>query len=79
MPKWDYRAMEEALAKVTSFSAVYSQNDDMILGAIEAMEKADIPPEKILTIGTDAIPKALIAIRESPVRIYIPVIFFPLF
>ncbi len=60
-----YRAMEEALAKVASFSAVYSQNDDMILGAIEAMEKADIPPEKILTIGTDAIPKALIAIREG--------------
>jgi len=60
-----YRIMEEAMAKVVSFDAVYSQNDDMILGAIEAMENAGITPEKVLTIGTDAIPKALIAIREG--------------
>ena len=60
-----YRVMEEAIATVADFDAVYSQNDDMILGAIEAMENAGIPSEKILTIGTDAIPKALIAIREG--------------
>jgi len=60
-----YRVMEEALATVAGFNAVYSQNDDMILGAIEAMENAGIPPQKILTIGTDGIPKALIAIREG--------------
>ena len=60
-----YNVMKEALASVTSFDAIYSQNDDMILGAIEAMEHAGIPSEKILTIGTDAIPKALIAIREG--------------
>lgn len=60
-----YRLMEEALATVTSFDAIYSQNDDMILGAIEAMEKAGVSPEKILTIGTDGIPEALKAIREG--------------
>ena len=60
-----YRVMEEALATVADFNAVYSQNDDMILGAIAAMENAGIPQEKIVTIGTDAIPKALIAIREA--------------
>ncbi|MDY6790319.1 MAG: substrate-binding domain-containing protein [Thermodesulfobacteriota bacterium] len=60
-----YWVMEEALATVAGFNAVYSQNDDMLLGAIEAMENAGIPPKKILTIGTDAIPKALIAIREG--------------
>ena len=60
-----YRVMEEALATVAGFNAVYSQNDDMILGAMEAMENAGIPPQKIVTIGTDAIPKALIAIREG--------------
>ena len=60
-----YRVMEEALATVADFNAVYAQNDDMILGAIAAMENAGIPPEKIVTIGTDAIPKALIAIREE--------------
>jgi ABC-type sugar transport system substrate-binding protein len=60
-----YRVMEEALATVGGFNAVYSQNDDMVLGAIEAMENAGITQQEILTIGTDAIPKALIAIREG--------------
>jgi len=60
-----YWVMEEALASVGGFNAVYSQNDDMVLGAIEALENAGIPLEKILTIGTDAIPKALIAVREG--------------
>lgn len=60
-----YRVMEEALATVPRFNAVYSQNDDMILGALEAMENAGLSQEKILTIGTDAIPEALTAIREG--------------
>jgi ABC-type sugar transport system substrate-binding protein len=60
-----YRVMEEVLATVADFDAVYSQNDDMILGAIEAMENAGIPSGEILTIGTDAIPEALVAIREG--------------
>lgn len=60
-----YMVMEEVLATVVGFDAIYAQNDDMILGAIEAMEGAGIPPKEILTIGTDAIPKALIAIREG--------------
>ena len=60
-----YRVMEETLGTVAGFNAVYSQNDDMILGALEAIENAGIPPEKIVTIGTDAVPKALIAIREG--------------
>ena len=59
-----YRVMQEALAKV-AFNAVYAQNDDMILGAIEAMERAGIMSNTILTIGTDAIPGALKAIREG--------------
>jgi len=60
-----YRVMEETLATVAGFNAVYSHNDDMILGALEAIENAGIPPEKIVTIGTDAVPKALIAILEG--------------
>jgi ABC-type sugar transport system substrate-binding protein len=60
-----YNIMEEVIARIASFNAVYSQNDDMILGAIEAMENAGIATEKILTVGTDAIPKALIAVREG--------------
>ena len=57
--------MEDALASVPHFDAVYAQNDDMILGAIEAMENAGIPSEQVLTIGTDAIPEALIAIEAG--------------
>lgn len=60
-----YRVMDEAIAVVVDFDAVYSQNDDMILGAIEAMEHAGITQKKILTVGTDGIPKALTAIREG--------------
>lgn len=60
-----YRVMQEALTTVAGFNAVYSQDDDMLLGALEAMENAGISQEKISTIGTDAIPEALIAIREG--------------
>jgi ABC-type sugar transport system substrate-binding protein len=60
-----YIVMEEALATVVDFDAIYAQNDDMILGAIDAIEGAGLPPKEIVTIGTDAIPKALIAIREG--------------
>ena len=60
-----YRVMEEALATVTDFDGVYSQNDDMILGAIEALENAGIPSGHVLTVGTDAIPEALVAIRDG--------------
>jgi ribose transport system substrate-binding protein len=60
-----YIVMKEALATVVYFDAIYAQNDDMILGAIEAIEGAGISPKQIVTIGTDAIPKALIAIREG--------------
>ena len=60
-----YKVMEEAIEVVTDFDAVYSQNDDMILGAIKAMEHAGITQKKILTVGTDAIPKALAAIRNG--------------
>ena len=51
--------MEEAMASVSAFDAVYSQNDDMILGALEAMEQAGIAQESVVTIGTDGIPEAL--------------------
>lgn len=60
-----YRVMEEALARIPDFDAIYSQNDDMILGSLEAMKDAGIKPEDVLTIGTDAIPDALVAIREG--------------
>jgi len=60
-----YIIMEEALAKVAHFDAIYSQNDDMILGALEAMENAGIDLSTIVTIGTDGIPEALKAIREG--------------
>ena len=63
--KEGYRVIEEALATTPDFDAIYSQNDDMILGALDALKDADIKPEEVLTIGTDAIPDALVAICEG--------------
>jgi ABC-type sugar transport system substrate-binding protein len=60
-----YRIMEEAIASVDHFDAVYSHNDDMILGALEAMENEGYEPEEIVTMGTDGIPEALLAIRDG--------------
>lgn len=60
-----YRIMKEALATISDFDAIYSQNDDMLLGALEAMKDAGIRPQDILTIGTDAIPEALAAVRDG--------------
>ena len=60
-----YRVMREVIATVADFDAIYSQDDDMVLGALEAMKEAGIRPEDLLIIGTDAIPEALIAIKEG--------------
>ena len=60
-----YLVMKEALATVTQFHAVYSQNDDMILGALEALDQAGLSPDDVVTVGTDAIPEALVALHKG--------------
>lgn len=57
--------MEHLLQVHTDFQAVFAANDDMILGAIEAMEAAGVDLSSVVTIGYDAIPVALSAIKDG--------------
>jgi inositol transport system substrate-binding protein len=45
--------------------AVVSANDDMALGAIEALRSEKISPGKVAIIGCDAMPDALNAVKEG--------------
>lgn len=56
--------MENWLQAGEKIDCVMSQNDEMVLGAITALEGADMNTS-ILTCGMDAIPDALLAIEEG--------------
>jgi inositol transport system substrate-binding protein len=43
---------------------IVAANDDMILGAIEALKARNLL-EKVVTIGFDALPEALVQIRDG--------------
>jgi ribose transport system substrate-binding protein len=57
--------MENLLQVHKDFQAVYAANDEMMLGAIEAMEANHVDAAQVVTIGYDAIPDALNYIREG--------------
>lgn len=57
--------MENLLQVHKDFQGVFGANDEMILGAIEAMEAAGVDLSGIVTIGYDAIPDALTYIKEG--------------
>ena len=57
--------MENLLQAHGGFQGVYGANDEMILGAIEAMEAHGIDATKVVTIGYDAIPDALEYIKQG--------------
>ncbi len=57
--------MENLLQVHKDFQAVFAANDEMILGAVEAMEAAGVDLSKVVTIGYDAIPDALAYIKEG--------------
>ncbi len=57
--------MENLLQVHKDFQAVFGANDEMILGAIEAMEAAGLDLSKVVTIGYDAIPDALAYIKDG--------------
>jgi ribose transport system substrate-binding protein len=50
--------MKTLLKKFPDFDAVFAANDEMIIGAIEAMSSAGIKPGSKVTVGTDASPDA---------------------
>jgi inositol transport system substrate-binding protein len=45
--------------------AIIAANDDMALGAIEALQQMGIPARKILVLGIDGLPEALVKIRDG--------------
>ena len=57
--------MENLLQVHKDFQAVFGANDEMILGAVEAMEAAGVDLSKVVTIGYDAIPDALAYIKDG--------------
>ncbi len=57
--------MEDLLQLNRDFQAVFSANDEMMLGAIEAMEANNVDPDGVVTVGYDANPDALDYIRAG--------------
>lgn len=57
--------MENLLQVHKDVQAVYAANDEMILGAIEAMEANNVKAQDVVTVGYDAIKDAMGYIREG--------------
>ena len=57
--------MENLLQVHQDFQAVYAANDEMMLGAIEAMEANKVDAARVVTVGYDAIPDAMSYIRAG--------------
>ena len=57
--------MENLLHAHSNFQGVYGANDEMILGAIEAMEAHGIDASTVVTVGYDEIPDALEYIKQA--------------
>jgi ribose transport system substrate-binding protein len=60
-----FEVMSKLIKVYPSFDALFAANDDMILGAFEAMSAAGIDPSKKVTIGWDASVDALAAIKQG--------------
>ncbi|MGA2762274.1 MAG: substrate-binding domain-containing protein [Spirochaetia bacterium] len=57
--------MENLIQAHPKFDAVFGANDEMIIGAIEAMSAAKIDPAKKVTVGYDATPDAMTYIKQG--------------
>ena len=45
--------------------AIIASNDDMALGAVGALAQSEIPKGKVLVVGFDALPDALVKVRDG--------------
>ena len=59
------QVMEDAITAVPDFNAVVCQNDDMMMGAIQALKSAGIPRNKYVIVGYDGVPDGLRAVRDG--------------
>jgi ABC-type sugar transport system substrate-binding protein len=57
--------MENLLQVHPDFQALYAANDEMVLGALEAMAAHGMAPGRVITVGYDVIPDAAQCIREG--------------
>jgi ribose transport system substrate-binding protein len=57
--------MENLMQAYPNFDAVFGANDEMIIGAIEAMSAAGVDPSKKVTVGYDATPDAFSYIKDG--------------
>lgn len=57
--------MEDAIVAVDEFDAVFSHNDDMLIGAMQAMKDAGVDLNKVVTISYDGTPAALELIKAG--------------
>lgn len=63
--------MENLIQAYPDFDAVFGANDEMIIGAIEAMESSGIDPASKVTVGFDATPDAFAYIDEGKLDVTI--------
>lgn len=59
------QVMEDAITAVPDFDAVFCQNDDMMMGAIQAIKAAGIDPASKVIVGYDGVPDGLRAVRDG--------------
>lgn len=57
--------MENLIQAHSDFQAVYAANDEMILGALKALEAKGLGGSRVVTVGYDVIPDAAEAIRSG--------------
>ena len=63
--------MQEWLTAGVKFDAVIANNDEMALGAIKALKKANVPMNKVVVAGVDATDDALAAIVRGDLDVTI--------
>lgn len=59
------QVMEDAITAVPDFNAVMCQNDDMMMGAIQALKTAGIDRSQYVITGFDGVPDGLRAVRDG--------------
>ncbi len=59
------KVMEDALQALPKIDAVFGANDEMILGALEAIKGGKMKLTEVITVGFDALPDALRSIKDG--------------
>jgi ribose transport system substrate-binding protein len=59
------KVMEDLMQAYPDFDAVFGANDEMIIGAIEAMSSAGVDPKTKVTAGFDATPDAFEYMKDG--------------